>query len=137
LARGIDLATIRNNIQMIADLAAANGIQPILASILPVSDYHADKDPRYLRSTARPPGDIVSLNEWMRGFAQNRGYRYLDYFAATVDEKGYLQADLADDGLHPNAEGYKVMMPLAQAAIDEAFKATAKQPKQRKRFGVF
>lgn len=137
LARGVDLAAIRNNIQMIADLAAANGIQPILASILPVSDYHADKDPRFRRTPDRSPDDIRSLNDWMRGFAQNRGYRYLDYFAAMVDDKGYLQAGLADDGLHPNSEGYKVMTPLAQAAIDEALKATAKQPKQRKRFGVF
>ena len=137
LARDIDLATIRNNIQMIADLAAANGIQPILASILPVSDYHAEKDPRYRRTPDRSPDDIRTLNDWMQGFAQNRGYRYLDYFAAMVDERGQLRADLAEDGLHPNTEGYKIMTPLAQAAIDEALKATEKQPKQRKRFGVF
>ncbi len=137
LARDIELSTIQNNIQMIADLAAAHGIQPVLASILPVSDYHAETDPRFRRTPDRSPDDIRALNDWMRGFAANRRYVYLDYYTATVDEKGYLRADLADDGLHPNTEGYKVMTPLAQQAIDQALKATAKQPKQRKRFGVF
>lgn len=137
LARDIDLATIQNNIQMMADLAAAHGIAPILASILPVSNYHADQDPRFRRTPDRSPEDIRALNDWMRGFAASRRYAYLDYFAAVADEKGYLKAELADDGLHPNTEGYKVMMPLAQAAIDEALKATARRPKQRKRFGVF
>lgn len=137
LARGVDLAAIRNNIKMIADLAAANGIQPILASILPVSNYHEDKDPRFRRTPDRSPDDIRALNDWLRGFAQNRGYRYLDYFAATVDADGFLRAELADDGLHPNAEGYKAMAPLAQAVIEDVLKATAAQPKQRKRFGVF
>jgi lysophospholipase L1-like esterase len=36
-----------------------------------------------------------------------------------VDDKGYMKKELADDGLHPNAAGYKVMAPLAQAAIDK------------------
>jgi lysophospholipase L1-like esterase len=137
LARGIDLATIQNNIQMIADLAAAHGVAPILASILPVSDYHADKDPRFRRTPDRRPADIQELNAWMRGFANNRGYGYLDYFAVTADDSGMLAAELADDGLHPNAEGYKAMTLPAQAAIAEALRATARQPRERKRFGVF
>ena len=137
LARGVELAAIQNNIQMIADLAAAHGVAPVLASIMPVSDYHADKDPRFRRTPDRRPADIQELNAWMRGFASNRGYRYLDYFAVTADDSGMLAAELADDGLHPNAEGYKAMTPPARAAIAEALRATARQPKERKRFGVF
>ena len=37
-----------------------------------------------------------------------------------VDAKGFLQAELADDGLHPNSAGYRVMAPVALAAIDKA-----------------
>jgi lysophospholipase L1-like esterase len=37
-----------------------------------------------------------------------------------VDDKGLLQRDLSDDGLHPNDKGYAVMAPLAQKAIDQA-----------------
>jgi lysophospholipase L1-like esterase len=45
---------------------------------------------------------------------------YLDYFSAMVDDKGYMKRDLADDGLHPNVAGYKIMAPLAEAAIHSA-----------------
>ena len=34
-----------------------------------------------------------------------------------------MKKDLADDGLHPNAAGFKVMAPLAQSAIDKALAA--------------
>jgi lysophospholipase L1-like esterase len=33
-----------------------------------------------------------------------------------------LKAELADDGLHPNAAGYALMVPLANAAIETALK---------------
>ena len=37
-----------------------------------------------------------------------------------VDDKGFLKKDLADDGLHPNPVGYKIMAPLAESAIEKA-----------------
>jgi acyl-CoA thioesterase-1 len=40
-----------------------------------------------------------------------------------VDEKGMLKRDLAEDGLHPNKVGYKIMAPLAEAAIQRAMAA--------------
>ena len=42
--------------------------------------------------------------------------------AAMVDDKGFLKNELSDDGLHPNAEGYVVMAPLAEAAIAASLK---------------
>jgi lysophospholipase L1-like esterase len=140
LARGVSIAAIQNNIAMIADLAAAHEAAPVLASILPVSDYHADRDPRFKRTLDRRPQDILTLNAWLKQFCQSRGYVYLDYFSAVADEKGMLRADLANDGLHPNAEGYKVMAPLAERAIAQALQASSKgagKQRERKRFGVF
>ena len=39
-----------------------------------------------------------------------------------VDDKGYLKKELADDGLHPNDAGYKIMAPMAEAAIEKALR---------------
>lgn len=134
LARGVQLAAIQNNIQMICDLAHAHGIRPILASLLPVSDYHADVDARFKRTTDRTPSDIAALNAWMKSFAQTRGYIYLDYHQALADAQGMLHKDLADDGLHPNIEGYKIMGPLAEKAIAGALTAAKGRGK---RLGIF
>jgi lysophospholipase L1-like esterase len=37
-----------------------------------------------------------------------------------VDPTGLLKKELAEDGLHPNADGYAIMAPLAEAAIQKA-----------------
>lgn len=108
---------VQDNIASMADLAQANGISVVLSSVLPVHDY----GPRKM-TPGRPPALILKLNEWMKNFCAKKGHVYLDYFSAMVDDKGFLKAELANDGLHPNAAGYKIMVPLAEAAIQEALK---------------
>jgi len=130
IARGVPVSAIKNNLTMIADLADFNGIRPLFASILPVSDYHKNVNPRYEMSRTRPPATIVALNAWLRQFCAQRGYGYVDYFSSMVDSAGYLQADLADDGLHPNGKGYRVMAPIALDGIDRAL---GQQPKKKKK----
>jgi len=131
VARGVPVSTIENNLTMIADLAAFNQIRPIFASILPVSDYHKNVNPRFEMTRHRPPATILTLNRWLQQFCAQRGYVYADYFASMVDSAGYLQADLADDGLHPNAKGYRVMAPLALNAIERAVTTQGKKKKSR------
>ena len=58
-------------------------------------------------------------------FAARRGYVYLDYYKSMIDQAGQLISEMADDGLHPNPAGYRVMAPLAQAAVDKALNAQA------------
>jgi hypothetical protein len=36
-----------------------------------------------------------------------------------VDKTEQMQEDLADDGLHPNAKGYRIMAPLVLEAIQK------------------
>jgi acyl-CoA thioesterase-1 len=114
---GISINQIEENLTTIGDLAKAHGIKPVFASILPVNDYHKDADPRYEMTVNRPPSAIQSINSWMKGYCQSQGFVYMDYYSAMVDSAGRLQADLSDDGLHPNAKGYRVMSPVALEAI--------------------
>src|SRR5499426_1674069 len=109
------LEMIEDNYTSMADLAKANGIKVIFASVLPIHDYGKTKV-----SVRRAPEQILKLNEWLKGYCKARGHIYLDYFGKMVDEKGMLKAELANDGLHPNAEGYKIMAPLAESAIRQA-----------------
>ena len=37
-----------------------------------------------------------------------------------IDAQGMLRTELSADDLHPNAAGYAIMAPLAQAAIERA-----------------
>jgi lysophospholipase L1-like esterase len=65
---------------------------------------------------------IRTLNDWMKTYAAAERHVYLDYFSAMVDDKGLLREELSADDLHPNAKGYAVMGPLAEAAILQALR---------------
>lgn len=116
------LEAIEDNLKSMADLATVNGIHVVLASVLPVSDYETRDGKPLTQTVRRPPAQILALNKWLQEFTKTRGYVYLDYFSAMVDEKGFLKDELSDDGLHPNAQGYAVMAPLAAAAIATSLK---------------
>jgi lysophospholipase L1-like esterase len=111
------LEMIENNYASMAELAKANGIKVVFASVLPIHDYGRTKV-----SERRSPEQILKLNEWLKGYCKANSHIYLDYFSTMVDDKGMLKAELANDGLHPNAEGYKVMTPLAESAIQQALR---------------
>lgn len=114
---------IAGNLASMAELAKANGIRVVFSSILPVSEYHVRPgDTAPPQTTRRPMARITALNAWMKDYAAANGHVYLDYFSAMIDAKGLLRAELSEDDLHPNAAGYAVMAPLAEAAIQAALK---------------
>ncbi|HYW72179.1 MAG TPA: SGNH/GDSL hydrolase family protein [Pyrinomonadaceae bacterium] len=116
------LEEIEGNLVSMAELAKANSIRVVFASLLPVSDYEMREGKPIVQTVRRSPEKIKALNAWMKEFAANNKLTYLDYYSAMVDEKGFLRAELSEDGLHPNARGYAIMAPLAEAAIAQALK---------------
>jgi lysophospholipase L1-like esterase len=114
---------IKSNFLSMVDLAHANGMNVVIASITPVSDYNKDKAGNVVvRTVQRPPVMINELNTWLKALCAERGLIYLDYFTAMADEKGLMKEDIAKDGLHPNDKGYAIMKPLVLAAIRTALK---------------
>ncbi len=102
-----------------AELARANQIRIVFSSVLPVHNYTPRSQDFFAQ---RSPDKILVLNGWLKNYCDSGagGCLYLDYFSAMVDDKGLLKKDLAEDGLHPNAEGHKIMAPLAESAIEKA-----------------
>jgi lysophospholipase L1-like esterase len=128
---------IENNIMAMTELAQHHGIKVILCSVLPVSDYPYLKaqnapaantppgpgtggPPRIKMTEGHPPADILKLNAWMKDYATKVNAVYADYFGAFVDDKGWLKDGYSADGLHPNAEGYKIMTGVLTGAIQKA-----------------
>ena len=117
------LEQIEGNLASMTELARAHGIRVVLSSVMPVRDGLKNKDGVPLVQTKkRPPETISALNEWIKKYAAANHLVYLDYFSAMVDEQGFLKAEITYDGLHPNAEGYVVMAPLAEKAIRASLK---------------
>ena len=105
---------IEANFASMAELARLHHIRVIFSSLLPVNNYTEDAKESF---ALRPHERILALNRWLQDYCAKNKLVYLDYFSALVDDKGMLKRDLSDEGLHPNATGYKIMAPLAEKAI--------------------
>ena len=104
---------IEDNLAGMTEIANANGIRVVLCSVLPVFDYP-------WKPGLQPAPKIVALNTWMRHFADSTGNVYVDYHSAMRDDRNGMRADLASDGVHPNEAGYRIMVPLVEAGIQQA-----------------
>jgi lysophospholipase L1-like esterase len=105
-----------DNFSSMADLAHANGIRVILASITPVFDYP-------WKHGMEPAPKIRAINAWLKDYCAQHGYTYLDYYTSLTGSDGGMKPGISLDGVHPNAKGYAIMAPLAQAAIDQTLGA--------------
>lgn len=107
------IENVAGNIFTMCEIATVHGCKPILCSVLPTIGFpwHPGIDPI-------PP--ILKLNALLQDYARAHHLLYVDYYSALVAGDKGMQKDRAKDGLHPNLAGYKVMEPLAKAAIDKA-----------------
>jgi len=99
-----------DNIKAMAQLARFNKIKVILCSVLPASDFK-------WRPGLAPGDKVIALNEAIKKFATENKFYYLDLYSVVVDDNKGMRKEYASDGVHPTAEGYKVMEPLLEEAI--------------------
>jgi lysophospholipase L1-like esterase len=109
----MSLEMTEDNLASMADLAKANGIKVVLSSVLPAYDFP-------WRPGMQPADKVVQLNAWIKAYAMENGFVYLDYFTPMADESNGLKSALTHDGVHPTEAGYSVMEPLVEMAIQKA-----------------
>jgi lysophospholipase L1-like esterase len=113
------LEQIEGDYTTMAELAKVNGIHLVFSSLTPINNYNQRAMWFFLQ---RSPEKILTLNAWLKKYCADNALTCVDYFSALVDGRGMLKADLTQDGLHPNAAGFAIMAPLAEAAIEQAEK---------------
>lgn len=103
------------NITSIAELAKANNIRVVLASITPIGDWVRKQ------SAARPVGKILGLNDWLEEYAKQSGAVYVNFYPALVQGR-FLKKEFTEDGFLLNDAAYAAITPLAEQAIATALK---------------
>jgi lysophospholipase L1-like esterase len=107
------VAMIQDNLASMAEIARANGIRVILASVLPVDDYPWKRG-------LEPAPKIMALNVWMKQYAAEHDAVYLDLHSPMQNERHGMKSELAYDGVHPTEAGYRLMSALTERAIATA-----------------
>jgi len=109
------LEDVFGNIVSMTQLARLYHIKVVLSSVMPAYDIP-------WRPGMNPVPKVARLNTMIKDYCDKKDIVYVDYFTAMTDERKGLPANLSKDGVHPNLDGYKIMEPLAEKAIDEAVK---------------
>lgn len=101
---------IVDNIRAMIILAKANKIKVALGSIMPSSGF-------IFKPGTNPSARIIRVNGLLRKLAAEQNVTYLDYHAALTDPEGAMLPGLANDGLHPNRDGYAIIKPILERAM--------------------
>lgn len=108
----VTLEMILDNIKSMTEIAQANNIKVILCSVLPAFDYP-------WRPGLAPNIKIPKLNKMIKRYAEESGAYYLDYFTALEDGNNGMIKEYTTDGVHLTLEGYQVMEPLVENALQK------------------
>lgn len=106
-------AEIQGYVMSMVELARSHHIKVVLAGIPPASDFP-------WRPGLNPAPRIKRLNAWSRDYAAQQGLVYVDYASVLATPDGTMKPEFSQDGVHPNAQGYAAMQPVATAAIRQA-----------------
>jgi len=101
---------LQNNIRAMIEIAKANHIRVILASITPAASFP-------WRPDIHPTDQILAMNHWLYDLARREGLIYIDYYAVLAAPNGAMRDGFSRDGVHPLVNGYALMKPLALDAI--------------------
>jgi len=104
------LEEIQGYLASLCELAYENDIEVVLASVLPVIEYPWSPG-------LNPASKVKALNKWLRKYARQRGFKYLDYYSKMAEKNGALKQGLGEDGVHPNDRGYAIMQTVASTVL--------------------
>jgi lysophospholipase L1-like esterase len=108
------------NVEAMVQMAQANGIHIILATIPPWSCIASNCTlAEGADSTLTRYDRINAWNAWIEQYALSKGIPVADYHSALLAADGeHYVPDMTLDGVHPSAAGYVVMTPMVESIID-------------------
>ena len=109
----ITIANTAENIISMAEIAVASNISVYICSTLPAIDFPW--------SPGLEPGPkVVMLNSILKNYCAKKDITYVDYYSVMSDSNGGLKVPeftSADDLVHPNLAGYKVMEKIILSSL--------------------
>lgn len=111
------------NIISMVELAQANNVKVILASVLPASGFN------WNTSIKDAADKIAALNARIKEYATANEIPYVDYYSEMVyGDNRALNPEYTADGVHPNDVGYEVMESIVIPVVRQVVKLDVTVP---------
>ena len=99
---------IFENFKKMAEQAASWGIKVMIGSTPPASRIGWQNDEWNAEHPVIPR--VRNLNNMLKEYCEERGFTYVDYYSALVDETGALKQEYRNDDVHPNTGCFETVM---------------------------
>ena len=110
---------IFENFKTMAEQAASWGIKVMIGSTPPAGRIGWHDDEWNAEHPVIPR--VQNLNKMLKAYCEERGFTYVDYYSALVDETGALKQEYRNDDVHPNTGCFEnVMGPIFLDALQKA-----------------
>jgi len=110
------LSVMEDAMTMMVQLAQANGITPIVSTIIPPGKPEAHIGDFSVIDT------LKEFNQWVRDYAAENSLYMIDFAGAIGDENGFLPRDCSTDPVHVNDKGYDILSKAVAPVLDEVLK---------------
>ncbi|PCG10731.1 GDSL family lipase [Sphingomonas ginsenosidimutans] len=104
------IAQTQDNLLAMAQLARANHICVLLASVPPAANFP-------WRPGLETVAPIRAINNWLARTAPALGATFVDYTPVLATPEGGMKPGLAYDGVHPTAAGYDAMAGVLEPVL--------------------
>ena len=102
-----NLERTMGNIKTMVELARCHGINVVLTTVLPVTQF------KWNASITDAPERVRRLNAAIEKYAKDEKLPFVDYYSAMAYGKdGIMNPAYSEDGVHPNHAGYAAMEPV-------------------------
>jgi lysophospholipase L1-like esterase len=107
------LSEMSDYVACMAELSQANGIQPVLATLIPPrQDIDLSEFGKYQITDS-----VTEYNDWLNAYAEGRGFVIADLTSALAGENGYLRPGLAANVVELNDSGYAIISRIVNDVL--------------------
>lgn len=103
---------ISDNIATMGELAQVHGTAVYVVDMLPVCDCYRPL------TGLRTPDRIARLNHLLLELCRQKGWTFIDWNPALTDDHNLMRQAYTSDGVHPNEEGYHLLAPFLERALE-------------------
>lgn len=114
-----DLAGAKANMGAMLQQLLAAGFEPVVGIPLPAVAENAPSQWAQVVDFVKAQSLLTEYCAWLKTFGTSFGVATVDFYGDFVDEQGKPKAELFLDGLHPTAEGHRLMAQRLAAQLGE------------------
>jgi hypothetical protein len=97
-----NLKELKDYLSSMVAISLANGIEPILTTIVPVrSDFDEDYSESY-----NVQDSLIEFNHWLTDYCRKNEIKYVDFFRTVADSDGFLTPENSNGQIILSSAGY-------------------------------